>query len=84
VSPGRLGQAGERHRFALRERFEKCFKLGLVRMVRHIPGIQRLKGKRAPVFLGCMQVGGMKLVVEQTAFAANQVRMEVIRLVAID
>ncbi len=79
-----VGETGERHVFARVGGVEEGLELRGVRMIRDVAGIEHLHREIAPGVLVRLQFHRVKLVVEQTAFAAAQVRVEIVRLQTIN
>ena len=85
VRPERMGQAGQGHFLAQAQRVEERLELGVIRMIGNVPGIQEFHGQFAPFpLVEAAQPGRMKFLVEQTAFAANEVDVKIIRLQTVD
>lgn len=80
MSAGGVGEAGERHFFASSERGEEGFELRGVGMIRHVAGIQHLHREFAPLMFVRLEFLRVEFVVEQAAFAADEVRVEIIGL----
>src|SRR3954469_9779377 len=81
----RIVEAGERHLFTALERVEECLELRLVWMIADVAAVEHLHRQLAPgVPIQAGQLLRMKLVVENASLAADQMRVEVIRLQAID
>lgn len=75
-----IGEARERHFFSFVERIEERIELSLIRMIRDISRIEQLHRQIAPGMLVRFQFHRVKLVIEQAAFAAYEMSMEIIRL----
>lgn len=77
---GGVGEAGEGHFFAGGQRGEERFELRGVGMIRNVPRIQHLHGEFAPLVFVRLEFLRVEFVVEQAAFAADEVGVEIIRL----
>jgi hypothetical protein len=84
VRAHRVLQARQRHFHSGVDGFEEGVELGLVGVIRDVAGIEHLHGEGAPGVFVRFQLHRMKFVVQQTAFAADEVGMEIIRLETID
>src|SRR6266850_7118088 len=85
VRPQGVGQAGQRHFLAGTERGEEGLELRLIRMIGDIAGVEQLHGQITPLRLvQRAELRRMKLVVEQAAFAADEVDVEIVRLQTIN
>ena len=81
----RIIETRERHFLVLVERVEEGLELRRVGMVRHVAGIEHLHGEIAPrVLVQAAELLRMEFVVEQAAVAADEVRVEIVRLKAIN
>ena len=81
----RIRQTRVRHLFTRPQRLEEGLKLRLIRVITDIPGVYQLRGQGAPfVLVQGTHLTGVELIIQNTSLTANEVRVEVIRLQAID
>jgi len=80
-----VGEAGEGHFFSGVQGVEEGLELGLVWVIGNVAGVEHLHGEFAPLrFVEAAELGGMEFIVEEAAFAADEVDVEIVRLKAIN
>ena len=79
-----LAEAGPLHFFAFIQRVEELLELGLIRVIADIAAIEHFHGEIAPCGFVGLEFIGVEFIVEQAAFAADEVGVEVVGLEAID
>lgn len=85
VAAERVLEAGERHVLALLQRFEERLELRLIRVVSHIAAIDWVDAQFAPLrFVERGDFVRVELAIEEAAFAAHKVGVEVVGLEAVD
>src|SRR5262245_31753952 len=73
-----VGEAGQGHVASLVQGMKEGLELGLVRVIGDVAGIERLEREGAPLVpVKAAEAGGIETVVEQAAFAPDQVNAEV-------
>ena len=78
-------EAREWHVFSSVERVEERLELRLIRVIAHVAAIEHLHAELGPVrFIEALEAHAVEAVVEQAAFAADEVRVKIVRLEAVD
>jgi len=84
VGFGGVCKARQGHLLALIQRVEESFELGLVGMIGDVSGIEHLHSEVAPGVFVRGELHRVELVIQQAAFAAHEVSVEIVGLKAID
>ena len=81
----RVGETGQRHFFTGCQRVEESLELCLIRMIADVAAIEHLHRELRPrVLVEAAKLLAVEFVIENGALAADQVRVEVVRLEAIN